>query len=156
MKRIVWQSVVVAAAVAASSGAGSPLVAQRAATALPAVVVHKDATCGCCSLWGKHMEQAGFHVTYVNEPDMPAVRTRNRVPRTLQSCHTAIVGGYVVEGHVPAADVKRLVSARPAVLGVAVPGMPLGSPGMEQGNMKQSYAVMSFDAAGKTAIFAEH
>lgn len=127
-----------------------------ASQALPAVVVHKDPSCGCCTLWGKHMEQAGFSVKYVDNADMAGVRTRNRVPRTLQSCHTAVVAGYVVEGHVPADDVKRLVRTRPKVLGVAVPGMPMGSPGMEQGGMRQSYAVMSFDAAGKTAIFAEH
>lgn len=127
-----------------------------ATAALPGVVVHKDPNCGCCSLWGRHLAQAGFPVKYVDTPDLAAVRARYRVPRTLQSCHTAIVDGYVIEGHVPADDVKRLLRTRPKVLGLAVPGMPIGSPGMEQGGQKQSYAVMSFDAAGKTAVFAEH
>jgi hypothetical protein len=155
MGRIFLRIAVLALAV---SSAGSVAVAQRAggAAALPPVVVHKDPSCGCCSLWGKHMEQAGFRVTYNDTSDLAAIRTKYRVPRTLGSCHTAIVAGYVVEGHVPAADVKRLLSTKPKVVGISVPGMPLGSPGMEQGNVRQSYAVMSFDATGKTAIFAEH
>jgi hypothetical protein len=152
MKRVVLVAVVCSALI---GGAG--VIAQRAgATKLPAVVVYKDPNCGCCTLWGKHMEQAGFSMTYVNSPDMPGIRTKNRVPTTLQSCHTAVVDGYVVEGHVPAADVKRLLASKPKVAGIAVPGMPIGSPGMEQGSRKQSYAVMSFEAGGKTAIFAEH
>jgi hypothetical protein len=147
----------VLAAAFASSPSDAALAQRATATAkLPAVTVYKDPNCGCCSLWGRHLEQAGFPVTYTNSTDMPAIRTKHRVPRTLQSCHTAIVDGYVVEGHVPAADVRRLLSTRPKVLGIAVPGMPLGSPGMEQGSRKDSYAVMSFDATGKTAIFAEH
>lgn len=139
-----------------AQAAGSVL-AQRSASAKPlAVTVYRDAGCGCCSLWGKHLEQAGMDVTYINSTDLPAIRAKYKVPRTLQSCHTAIVDGYVVEGHVPAADIRRLLATRPKVLGIAVPGMPLGSPGMEQGSRRDSYAVMSFDAAGKTAIFAEH
>lgn len=152
MKRLLLVALACSALVA-----GASVVAQRAGGArLPAVVVHKDPNCGCCTLWGKHMEEAGFTMTYVNSADMPAVRAKNRVPTTLQSCHTAIVDGYVIEGHVPAADVKRLLATKPKVAGIAVPGMPIGSPGMEQGNRKQSYAVMSFEAGGKTAIFAEH
>lgn len=131
--------------------------AQRGAAAkLPPVTVYKDPNCGCCSLWGQHLEQAGFAVRYVNAADLTSIRTKYRVPRSLQSCHTALVDGLVVEGHVPAADVKRLLAERPNVLGIAVPGMPIGSPGMEQGTRRQSYAVMSFDAGGKTAVFAEH
>jgi hypothetical protein len=146
-----------AALVLLVAAAHGGVLAQRAAGAKPpAVTVYKDPNCGCCTLWGKHMEQAGFSMTYVNSTDLPAVRTKHRVPSTLQSCHTAIVDGYVVEGHVPAADVKRLLSTKPKVAGIGVPGMPIGSPGMEQGSRKQSFAVMSFDAAGKTAIFAEH
>lgn len=132
------------------------LAAAQAGSALPDVTVYKDPNCGCCSQWGAHMERASFTVKYVNTADMGAIRTKYRVPRTLQSCHTAVVGGFVVEGHVPADDVKRLIRTRPQVLGVAVPGMPIGSPGMEQGSRRQSYAVMTFDAAGKTTIFAEH
>lgn len=121
-----------------------------------AVTVYKDPNCGCCTLWGQHMEQAGFAMSYVNSSDLAAVRSKHRVPASLQSCHTALVDGYVVEGHVPAADVRRLLATKPKVAGIAVPGMPIGSPGMEQGSRKQSYAVMSFDATGKTAVFAEH
>lgn len=133
------------------------LAAQQGATAgRPVVTVHKDPNCGCCSLWGQHLEQAGFRVSYVNSSDLPSVRQKYRVPATLQSCHTGVVDGYVVEGHVPAADVRRLLAERPKVLGIAVPGMPVGSPGMEQGTRRQSYAVMTFDATGKTTVFAEH
>jgi hypothetical protein len=151
------RKLVVAGFLVAVVAAQGGVIAQRSGgTKLPAVVVHKDPNCGCCTLWGKHMEQAGFTMTYVNSTDLPAVRNKHRVPPTLTSCHTAVVDGYVIEGHVPAADVKRLLATKPKVAGLAVPNMPIGSPGMEQGNRKQSYAVMSFDASGKTAIFAEH
>ena len=155
--RVSRRSLFVMLAAPAAVLSSAALVAQRATAAkLPPVTVYKDPNCGCCSLWGTHLEQAGFAVRYVNSTDLAAVRAKYRVPRSLQSCHTAILDGLVVEGHVPAADVKRLLAERPNVLGIAVPGMPIGSPGMEQGTRRQSYAVMSFDAAGKTAIFAEH
>lgn len=140
----------------ASLVVGSVFAQRGAASRLPPVTVYKDAGCGCCALWGQHLEKAGFAVSYVNSTDLPAIRSKYRVPRTLQSCHTAVVDGYAVEGHVPADDLKRLLATKPRVAGIAVPGMPLGSPGMEQGNRRDSYAVMTFDAAGKTTIFAEH
>ncbi len=129
--------------------------AGRGANALPKVIAYKDPNCGCCTLWITHMKSAGFTVTAVNTPDMTAVRREYGVPAPLQSCHTAVVDGFVVEGHVPADDVKRLLKERPKVVGLAVPGMPLGSPGMEQGGVKQAYKVLTFDAAGKTTVFAE-
>lgn len=141
-----------------ASGSGSAIAAagQRsaAAAALPKVEVYKDPSCGCCALWVKHMEQAGFTVSVVNTPDMAAVHAKHRVSGPLQSCHTALVGGFIVEGHVPADDVKRLLRERPKVLGVTVPGMPIGSPGMEQGGVKQAYKVLTFDSAGKTTVFS--
>ena len=133
--------------------AAAGLIAQS--SALPKVIAYKDPNCGCCSLWIAHMKRAGFTVTAVNTPDMTAVRREYRVPANLQSCHTAVVDGFVVEGHVPADDVKRLLAERPKVVGIAVPGMPVGSPGMEQGGQKQAYKVMSFDQAGKTMVFSE-
>lgn len=143
--------------VALMAGAGV-VAAQRAAgaQALPAVKVFKDPNCGCCSLWVTHMQQAGFPVTAENRPDMPALRVQHGVPQHVQSCHTAVVDGFVVEGHVPADDVKRLLKTRPAVTGIAVPGMPVGSPGMEQGSVRHAYSVLTFDQAGRTTVFAQH
>ena len=126
-----------------------------APSALPKVVVHKDPNCGCCSLWVQHMERAGFAVTVSPDTDLSAIRKKHGVTPTLQSCHTALVGGFVVEGHVPADDVKRLLRERPKVVGIATPGMPIGSPGMEQGSTKQPYDVLAFDAAGKTTVFSK-
>ncbi len=136
---------------------GSMLVrADQGNQSLPAVTVYKDANCGCCSLWVTHMERAGFRVTATNTADMPALRAKHGVPAHVQSCHTAIVDGFIVEGHVPAEDVKRMLTSRPAVKGIAVPGMPVGSPGMEQGTVKHAYSVLTFDAAGRTTVFARH
>ena len=123
---------------------------------LPAVTVYKDANCGCCSLWVAHMEKAGFAVTAIDAPDMPAQRARLGVPPHVQSCHTAVVDGFIVEGHVPADDVKQLLATRPAVKGIAAPGMPVGSPGMEQGSVRHAYSVVTFDERGRTTVFAQH
>ena len=108
----------------------------------PAVQVYKDATCGCCSLWVEHLRKAGFSATVTDAEDMAAIKTKYGVPNQAWSCHTAIVDGYVVEGHVPSADVQRLLKERPRAVGIAVPGMPIGSPGMEVANVKpQPYDV---------------
>jgi len=142
---------VVLSAVISLSGA---TLAQRPATV---VQVYKSPTCGCCALWVKHLQDAGF-VTKVTEiEDIAAIKTKNNVPARAQSCHTAIVDGYVLEGHVPAADVQRLLKDRPAVVGLAVPGMPVGSPGMEVPNVKaQAFNVVSFDKQGQLQVFASH
>jgi hypothetical protein len=151
---------VLAAAASGAMFATSP-VTQAAApmvqgARLPAVTVYKDPNCGCCSLWATHMERAGFAVTAINTPDMPALRAKHGVPPHAQSCHTAVVDGYVVEGHVPADDVKKLLASRAKVKGLAVPGMPLGSPGMEQGTTRHAYSVLTFDETGRTTVFARH
>jgi len=146
-------TVLVAAAVTVPLLVGAT---QRGAQTLPPVTVYKDANCGCCSLWVTHMERAGFTVTATDVTDMPARRTQLGVPAPLQSCHTAVVDGFIVEGHVPADDVKRLLTSRPKVKGIAVPGMPIGSPGMEQGNVKHQYSVLTFDDTGRTTVFARH
>jgi hypothetical protein len=111
------------------------------------VVVHKSATCGCCGGWAAHMRDAGYIVEEINEPDMKAVKTRLGVPEKLASCHTAVIDGYVIEGHVPALAVAQLLKERPKAIGVAAPGMPMGSPGMEMG-APEAYALYLFDAAG--------
>ena len=113
-----------------------------------AVLVHKDPDCGCCGGWVEHLRSAGFAVTVEETGDLKAVRTRLRVPAALASCHTAEVSGYVIEGHVPAQAIGRLLAQRPAVLGLAVPGMPAGSPGME-GGTPRPYDVLTFGADGQ-------
>lgn len=124
------------------------------AEALPEVVMHKDPNCGCCGKWAEHLEANGFKVKTVYERDMEAVKKRLGVPQRLTSCHTARVGSYIVEGHVPADSIKRLLREKPAVRGVATPGMPVGSPGMEVPGVKaEAYEVISFDRAGKTRVF---
>jgi hypothetical protein len=151
------RSLLVAAVLVAAVVTGSMLVrADQGSQTLPAVTVYKDPNCGCCSLWITHMERAGFRVTATNTANMPALRAKLGVPGPVQSCHTAVVDGFVVEGHVPADDVKRLLTSRPNVKGIAVPGMPVGSPGMEQGNVKHQYSVLTFDDAGRTTVFARH
>lgn len=123
----------------------------------PMVEVVKDPTCGCCMQWVAHLEKAGFRTTVSDSADLDAVKDAKRVPKAVRSCHTATVGGYVLEGHVPAADVKRLLAGRPAVLGLAVPGMPIGSPGMEVSSGRVvPYDVLSFDAQGLTKVVASY
>ena len=115
--------------------------------------VFKDPTCGCCANWIAHVRARGFSATSSDVPDIDAVKTKYRVPAKLRSCHTALVGGYVIEGHVPVADIQRLLKERPQVLGLTVPGMPVGSPGME-GQNGRPYDVRTFDAAGKTTVYS--
>jgi len=121
---------------------------------LPSVLVYKTPTCGCCNGWIEHLEAAGFTVDARNISDIMSVKRDGGVPVQMSSCHTAIVDGYVVEGHVPADQVKRLLAERPDVAGIAVPGMPVGSPGME-GAGAQPYQVLSFTHDGTAAVYAE-
>ena len=120
------------------------------------ITVYKSPTCGCCKEWVKHLQANGFSVKAHDVADITAQKTANGVPAKLASCHTAKVDGYVIEGHVPASDIKRLLKERPAVSGLAVPGMPVGSPGMEQGEHKDRYEVLTFDKQGKTGVFARY
>lgn len=119
------------------------------------VTVYKSPTCGCCNAWVDHMREAGFTVNAINTNDVDAIKRKHGVTRDLGSCHTALVGGYVLEGHVPAKDVKRLLAERPQVTGLAVPGMPMGSPGME-GMYSDKYDVVAFDTAGGRKVFASY
>jgi hypothetical protein len=119
-----------------------------------AVTVYKSPSCGCCSKWIEHMRANGFTVASHDVEDIAAIKTKHGVPSQAASCHTALVDGYVVEGHVPADVVKRLLRERPKVSGIATPGMPMGSPGMEvPSGTKESYSVVSFDASGKQTVF---
>lgn len=131
------------------------LVATR--TAAPAqgtkIVVYKDATCGCCGHWVEHIKAAGFRVTVRTRNDLGDIKDRYGISPELMSCHTAIVEGYVIEGHVPADLIQQLLRERPAVMGLAVPGMPGGAPGME-GAIRERYNVLTFDRSGVTRIYA--
>lgn len=123
-----------------------------------AVTVYKSPTCGCCSKWEEHLTKAGFRVTSEPTNDMAAIRKRFGVPDKLMSCHTAVVDGFVIEGHVPAADVKKLLETRPAgIVGLTAPGMPSKSPGMQaEGEMPSGYDVLSFDREGNSKVFASY
>lgn len=147
----------VAAAIAAT-GLGASLVMAQQKAAANTVVVYKTATCGCCGIWVEHLKVAGFQVeTHNVEADkVAAVGKDAGVTDELSSCHTAKVGGYVVEGHVPAADIQRMLREKPAIAGIAAPGMPLGSPGMEAGGRKEAYDVIAFTKDGKKSVFASH
>lgn len=137
--------------------AGSEMAAEAVAgdgQDLPTVLVYKTPTCGCCNGWVEHLEAAGFTVDARNVTDIMTVKRDGGVPVAMSSCHTAIVDGYVVEGHVPADQIKRLLAERPEVAGIAVPGMPTGSPGME-GSNAQPYQVLSFTHDGTPAVFAD-
>ena len=116
------------------------------------ITVYKSATCGCCKEWVKHLQANGFSVKAQDVSDLMSYKSANGVPTKLASCHTATVDGYVIEGHVPANDIKRLLKERPAVSGLVVPGMPIGSPGMEQVAHKDRYEVLTFDKQGKTGV----
>ena len=121
----------------------------------PQVTVYKTRTCSCCKNWAAHLQANGFSVNVQDVDSTAAYQKQYRVPANLVSCHTAIVNGYTIEGHVPAREIKRLLAERPKVLGIAVPGMPIGSPGME-GPRSQAYSVLTFDAAGRTSAFANY
>jgi hypothetical protein len=113
------------------------------------VLVHRSATCGCCKAWTERLRGAGFVVDIIDEADMKGVKTKLGVPEELVSCHTAEVDGYVIEGHVPVESVKRLLAEKPKAIGLSVPGMPAGSPGMEGAGGSDVYEVFLFDSAGK-------
>jgi hypothetical protein len=123
----------------------------------PRVVVHKSESCGCCKLWVEHLEKAGFSVQVINEDNLNPIKERVGVPYGKGSCHTAEVGGYFVEGHVPVKDIQRLLREKPAAKGLTVPGMPLGSPGMEvPSGQKDRFEVLLVARDGSTSTYATH
>jgi hypothetical protein len=125
----------------------------RIATPPPVpMMVYKDPGCGCCEKWVGIMKTSGFAVSVENTTGMPAIKRRYGISDELASCHTALVGGYLIEGHVPADLIHRLLEKKPRVKGLAVPGMVVGSPGME-GTPRQAYDVLTFDAAGHTTVY---
>lgn len=126
------------------------------ASRLPQVHVFKSPTCGCCGAWVEHMKSAGFSVKVTEVSDAAVERKRLGIPERLGSCHTATVGGYVLEGHVPAAEVKRLLTTKPKAVGLAVPGMPQSAPGMNVPGMKDPYQVLLVDASGQSIVFGSY
>ena len=120
------------------------------------MTIYRDPSCGCCEAWAEIARNAGYQVTVIDHPDMAAIKRQYRVPEELASCHTTLVGGYAIEGHVPLADVARLLRERPhRIRGIAVPGMPRGSPGMEMPDgSSDPFQVIAFDATGRTKLFS--
>ncbi len=117
------------------------------------ITVYKSPMCGCCNRWVDHLRDHGFKVMVVNRTDLEGIKAQHGITQEIASCHTALIGDYAVEGHVPAAVIKRLLKERPSVKGIAVPGMPIGSPGMEGGD-SQSYDILTFDADGQSAVYS--
>ncbi len=150
----------VAAAVAAilvvpgRPSAASPGPPATAASAPMEIMVYKSPTCGCCKKWNDYLTANGFRVTSRDMDDVSPIKAELGVPRKLVSCHTAVVQGYVIEGHVPAADIARLLREKPKVVGLSAPGMPGASPGMDTGT--DPYEVLTFDAKGATTVWARH
>ena len=133
----------------------APVVSASAPAKAEVITVYRDPNCGCCSLWAEVARGAGYEVRVTDHPDMTSVKQRHGVPADLASCHTSVVGGYVVEGHVPMEDITRLLRERPAdIKGIAVAGMPTGSPGMESPDgTKEPFQVVAFGANGRTRIY---
>jgi len=120
------------------------------------IVVYKNPECGCCTEWVSYLEKRDYNVTIEHTRDVFELKKRLGVPEKLAACHTAVIDGYVIEGHITHRDIKRLLLLRPDVTGIAVPGMPVGTPGMERGNIKQPHDVMTFDDQGNTEVFVRH
>ena len=155
MKLSRWIPFALAAAVAVSLGAASTEHrADSGSAAVSVVTVYKSASCGCCGKWVDYLRANGFEVKVVDMDDLSEIKSASGVPRSLQTCHTAIVEGYVVEGHVPVDALRTLLHDRPKVAGIGVPGMPVGSPGMD-GTPVQHYDVIAWDKTGKTSVFAK-
>jgi len=138
---------------------GSRLAAQLSPSSMAPIpiTVYKSSSCGCCAKWLDHVRENGFTPTVHDEEDMDAIKTQLGVPAGVQSCHTALAGRYLIEGHVPAADIKRLLTTQPKVAGLAVPGMPSGTPGMAApGTRIAGFEVVAFQLDGSTSRFARY
>jgi hypothetical protein len=133
-----------------------PLLHAMPALAATAVEVYKTPSCGCCANWVKHLSAAGFTVRVNDVEDTGPIRQKLGMPEQFAGCHTAIVGSYVIEGHVPAADIRQLLASKPAALGLSVPGMVVGSPGMEMGSRKEPYQVLLVQRSGQSSVFSAY
>lgn len=117
------------------------------------ITVYRSPTCGCCGKWIAHLKENNFQIKDIVTEDMQEIKDKYGVPKEMASCHTAIIDGYVIEGHVPANDIKVLLKMKPAIIGISVPGMPVGTPGMEMGGKKDAYKVIGFDKNKQYQIF---
>jgi hypothetical protein len=120
------------------------------------IVVYRSPTCECCGRWLEHLKKNSFNVKDIVTDDVQAIKNKYGVSEAMASCHTAIVDGYVIEGHVPANDIMKLLKNKPKIVGIAVPGMPSGTPGMEMGDRKDAYNVMSFDKENHYEVFSSY
>jgi len=139
------------------AGVGYFLYLQSEPVSASEMTVYKSPTCGCCSAWIHHLEVNGFQVNAIDMQDVTPRKIQLGITPQTASCHTGVIDGYVIEGHVPAADIRRLLEEKPEnIRGIAVPGMPIGSPGMEMGDRKDAYDVLAIDKDGNTSVFAKH
>lgn len=122
----------------------------------PEVVVYKSPTCGCCTKWVSYLRSNGFNVTQIDTQNIKAVKQNQGIPLNLESCHTAIVEGYIVEGHVPVHAINRMLKEKPPIKGIAVAGMPIGSPGMEQGSRKDPFDVVTIQSSGPATVYESY
>lgn len=145
-------------ACSSESSSGDDAAASEDAKDPSEMVVYKTASCGCCNAWLEHVREAGFEVDArdVSHRELNEIKAEAGLEYGLSSCHTAHIDGYVIEGHVPADDIRRLLEERPEVAGLTVPGMPVGSPGMEQGDRQDAYEVLTFREDGSTEVFASY
>jgi hypothetical protein len=120
------------------------------------ITVYKTTTCSCCAVWVKHLRENNFTVKVIEVDSTAEYQKKNGVTGALRSCHTGTVGGYTIEGHVPASEIQRLLKEKPKAKGLAVPGMPVGSPGMEVGTRRDAYSVLLFDSEGKTSVYRHY
>ncbi len=122
----------------------------------PEITVYRSPTCSCCEKWVSHIKQNNFNVNDIVTDDMQSLKAKYAVNAEMASCHTALVNGYVVEGHVPAKDIQHMLTTKPSIVGIAVPGMPMGTPGMEMGDKKDAYQVLSFDDKNQSKVFSSY
>jgi hypothetical protein len=155
MKKDLRKAAALGVAILALTLTGAVAPSTNATPKKPTITVYKDPSCGCCKNWIEHLIKHGYRVDAKDTPAMADIKRTLGVPEALTACHTAVVNGYLIEGHVPAADIAKLLEEKPKVAGLAVPGMPMGSPGME-GPRRQHYQVLSFDKSGKTKVFASY
>ncbi len=138
--------------------AASPIVfsSAHAATSKASISAYRDPGCGCCEQWAEILKAAGFAVSIEDDPDLVGRRKIAGVPEDLAGCHFAVMGNYIIDGHVPVQEIERLLSEKPDIKGIAVPGMPIGSPGMEMGETREAYDVIAFKADGTRKVFASY
>ena len=117
------------------------------------ITVYRSPSCGCCGGWIAHMKKHGFDITDIKTDNLDSIKQKYNLPQDLASCHTAIIDGYILEGHIPADDIKRFLTQKPNLKGLTVPAMPIGTPGMESGNIKQPFTVLAWNQQGNTTVF---